>query len=238
MPKPAVKTSTAKPADAHHLGHRDRLRKRFQTAGHQALADYELLELLLMQFIPRRDVKPTAKAMLKMAGDNLHKVFDLSAAELKAIPGLGASTVQAFQVLQAVNARAKRQAVLGRPALDNKLDLLGYLYDAMTPLKHEELRIIYLDSKSRIIDEAVLFRGTLDSTAVYPREVMREALTRGAASLILVHNHPSGDPSPSQQDAVLTREMAAIASALNIELQDHIIIGDGMHYSFRDHGQL
>ena len=221
----------------HNSGHRERLKKRFRETGGQGFADYELLELLLMQFIPRKDVKPIAKTLLHKAG-KLHKVLDLDEKELKTIPGIGDNTAFALQALAIFNKEAKREAVLKKPTFHNKIDLLGYLYDKMTPLKHEEFHVLYFDSKRRLLAEKDLFTGTIDSSAVYPREIIRHALDHGASGIILVHNHPSGDPSPSQDDDYLTEQIRLVATPLNVNVEDHIIIGDGLHYSYKDQGKI
>lgn len=221
----------------HHNGHRQRLKKRFKETAGQGFADYELLELLLMHLIPRKDVKPIAKHMLKKAGP-LHKVLDLNEKELKEISGLGKNTVFAIQVISAFNKAAKRQAVLKKPSFNNKIELLSYLYDKMTPLQHEEFHVLYFDSKRRLVAEKDLFTGTIDSSAVYPREIIRHALDHGASSVVLVHNHPSGDPSPSRDDDYLTEQIRLVSAPLNVSVEDHIIIGDGLHYSYKDQGKL
>jgi len=221
----------------HHLGHRERLKKRFVDTRGEGLADYEVLELLLMQFIPRRDVKPAAKELLRVAG-SLSKVLDLPLYEIAKINGIGAKSAFVFEVLKAFNMRAKRQAILKKATFLNKLDLLAYLYDKLTPLNHEEFHVIYLDSKNRLLAEEMLFRGTIDTSVVYPREVMKAALEKGARSLVLVHNHPSGDPTPSQDDFHLTEQIQKLATPMGIHIEDHIVIGDGMHYSFKDQGKL
>lgn len=225
------------PETSHHQGHRARLKKRFEETGGQGFADYELLEMLLMQFIPRKDVKPIAKDILKKAG-SLQKVMDLDKKDLKSISGIGDSTAFAFEVLRAFNKHAKRQAVLKKPSFKNKVELLAYLYDKMAPLKHEEFHVLYFDSKKRLVAEEDLFRGTIDASAVYPREVIRHALDCGASGVVLVHNHPSGDPSPSQDDNYLTEQIRLVAAPLGVSVDDHIIIGDGLHYSYKDQGKL
>lgn len=221
----------------HHLGHRERLKQRFTDTNGEGLADYEILELLLMQFIPRRDVKPAAKFLIQKAG-SLHKVMDLPAHKIAGAPGIGDKTAFVFDVLKAFNMRAKREAVIKKPAFLNKLDLLAYLYDKMTPLQHEEFHVVYLNSKNHILAEEMMFRGTIDTSVVYPREVIKNALEKGARSLVLVHNHPSGDPTPSQNDFHLTAEIQKLAVPMGIHIEDHIIIGDGIHYSFSDQGKL
>lgn len=220
-----------------HLGHRQRLRERFQERGAESLADYELLELLLMEVLPRRDVKPLAKQLLQTFG-SLANVFTAPLDKLTAVSGVGERTAHFLKVIGALQIRARKQAMVKKPAFEGKLDMLDYLYNVMSHLKHEEFRVIYLDSKNHLLDEQVLFRGTVNASTVYPREVVKAALDKGATGLILVHNHPSGDPSPSSDDKVLTQEMLRIGGTLDILIHDHVIIGDGVHFSFRDHGLL
>lgn len=221
----------------HQHGHRQRLKKRFRETNGDGFADYEILELLLMLLIPRKDVKPIAKALLRRAG-KLHKVMDMDEKDLKGIDGIGEQTAFRMQVLSTFITAAKREAVLKKPTFRNKVELLSYLYDKMSPLKHEEFHVLYFDSKNHLITEKTLFKGTIDSSAVYPREVMRHALDLGASQIVLVHNHPSGDPSPSQDDDYLTEQIRLVASPLNVNVQDHIIIGDGLHYSYKDQGRI
>lgn len=223
--------------DKHYLGHRQRLKEKFLESGHTALADYELLELLLMQAIPRRDVKPEAKALLATFG-TLANVLAATPRQIEDVKGLGAHAAFVLKLVDAMAVRSKRSVVKDRHAFDNRLELLDYLYTQMSGLKHEEFRVLYLDTRNHLIGEETLFRGTINAAAVYPREVVRAALNKGATALVLVHNHPSGDPAPSPDDDYLTAELCSTARPLGIEIIDHIIVGEARHYSYRDHGKL
>lgn len=221
----------------HHLGHRERLKDRFNQGGAEAVADYELLELLLMQSIPRRDVKPLAKELLSRFG-SISKILSASKAELKQFTGVGDSVVTNLKIVEAVAIKSKRDAIIKEANFADKLAILDFLYSKMADLKHEEFHVLYFDSKNNLLKDDSLFRGTVNKSAVYPREVMKEALALGATALLIAHNHPSGDPSPSISDDNLTTDMQMIAHAMGISLHDHIIIGDGLHYSYRDQGKL
>lgn len=225
------------PEQPSHAGHRQRLKDKFKERGADALADYELIELMLMMAIPRRDVKPLAKKLLTHF-KTVPALFAADWEELSQVDGVGNHAALMIKLTSALKLRSRRQALTEKPAFDNRLDLLDYLYTLMSDLKHEEFRVIYLNSKNHMVDEQVLFKGTVNASAVYPREVIKTALDKAATSLVLVHNHPSGDPSPSASDDHLTKELAKIGAPLHIEIHDHIIIGDGVHYSYRDHGKL
>ncbi len=221
----------------HHLGHRERLKLRFLEGGAQAVADYELLELLLMQSIPRKDVKPLAKELLNKY-KSIAKVLSAPKAELKSFSGVGDSVITHLKVIEAVAINSKREAIINKEKLNDKLAILDFLYSKMADLKHEEFHVLYFDSKNNLLKDDSLFRGTVNTSAVYPREVMKEALSLGATAILIAHNHPSGDPSPSVQDDNLTTDIQMIAHAMGISLHDHIIVGDGLHYSYRDQGKL
>lgn len=217
-------------------GHRERLKKRFLTGGTAALADYELLELLLMQAIPRRDVKPISKDLIKKFG-SFSKVLNAPEKELKETPYVGDSVVTTLKLSLGVAEVYRKEKLKTTPKMD-KLNLLDYLYTKFSSLEHEEFHVIYLDNKNKMIDDHRLFRGTINNAAVYPREIVKQALQKNAASMVLVHNHPSGDPTPSLDDERITLEIQAAAQILEIQVHDHIVIGDKQHYSFADHGKL
>jgi DNA repair protein RadC len=221
----------------HYLGHRQRLKERFLAAGDQGLQDYELLELLLTYAIPRRDVKPIAKALLAEF-KTLGGVLAAPTARLTAVDGIGDGAAVLLGLTHAITLRDKRNDALATTTFDNKLDLIDYLYAHMGPLKHEEFRVLFMDAKNRLVGEKTLFRGTVNSAAVYPREIVREAFDAGATGLVLVHNHPSGDPTPSADDDSTTSQIAAVATLLGLTVVDHIIIGHDRHYSYRDKGRI
>src|SRR5947208_13584074 len=201
----------------HYEGHRERLRERFREAGTAALSDYELLELVLFAGIPRRDVKPLAKQLLAKFG---------SFADVIAAPSdrlsefLGEAAITQLKIIEAAALRLSRTRLIGKPALSSWSALLDYCSAAMARSETEEFRVLFLDRKNVLVADEVQSKGTVDHTPVYPREIVRRALEHGASAIILVHNHPSGDPTPSRQDIDLTREIAAAAKALKIAVHD------------------
>lgn len=220
-----------------HVGHRKRLRDRFLGAP-QSLPDYEFLELLLFQAIPRQDTKPLAKRLLAAFNGDLGRLANAGDAELKAIDGVGDAAVAAIRMIGEGARRLLRKQVTERPLLGSWNQLLDYLRVAQGDNRIEQFRLLFLDAKNRLIADEVHQSGTIDQTPVYPREVARRALELSAASLIVVHNHPSGDPSPSKADIAITREIVAALKALDIALHDHLIVGRDKHASFRGLGLL
>jgi DNA repair protein RadC len=218
-------------------GHRERLRARFLKGGADAMPDYELLELTLFAAIPRRDTKPLAKALLKRFG-SFAEVIAAPRERLLEIPGVGESVANQLKIVEAAAHRLAKTKVLGRPALSSWTALLDYCTAAMARSEKEEFRVLFLDRKNHLIADEVQNRGTVDHTPVYPREIIKRALELGASSIILVHNHPSGDPTPSKADIAMTREIAGAAKALSIAVHDHLVIGRGGHASFKSLGLL
>jgi DNA repair protein RadC len=221
----------------HYLEHRRRLREKFLQAGEAALADYELLELSLFAAIPQRDVKPLAKELISKFG-SFADVIAAPPERLKEVSGVGDGVVAALKTIEAAARRLAQGKVLKRPALSSWDALLDYCAIAMARGQTEEFRVLFLDRKNILLADEVHQRGTVDHTPVYPREVVKRALELGASALILVHNHPSGDPTPSRTDIAMTREIQAAAKALKIELHDHLVIGNGAHVSFKAEGLL
>lgn len=205
--------------------------------GADALPDYELLELALFAAIPRRDVKPLAKTLIARFG-SFADVIAAAPERLMEVDGIGEATVTALKVIQAAALRLSRSQVLNRPALSSWAALIDYCTAAMAREANEEFRILFLDRKNVLIADEVQARGTVDHTPVYPREIVKRALELGASAFILVHNHPSGDPTPSQADIAMTREIANAAKALKIALHDHLVIGRKGHVSFKAMGLL
>jgi DNA repair protein RadC len=218
-------------------GHRERLRARFLAGGAEAMPDYELLELTLFAAIPRRDTKPLAKALLKRFG-SFAEVVAAPRERLLEIPGVGESVANQLKIVEAAAHRLAKTKVMGRPALSSWSALLDYCTAAMARSEKEEFRVLFLDRKNHLIADEVQNRGTVDHTPVYPREIIKRALEVGASSIILVHNHPSGDPTPSKADIAMTREVAGAAKALGIAVHDHLVIGRGGHASFKSLGLL
>ena len=232
----AGRAAAARPAK-HHDGHRDRLRERFLEAGAAALADYELLELVLFRTIPRRDVKPLAKALIARFG-TLSEVLNAPLRRLGEVGGIGPATALDLKLIAAVNERAMRSALKSREILSSWAQVLDYCKAAMAYETREQFRILFLDKKNALIADEVQQTGTVDHTPVYPREVMRRALELSASAVILVHNHPSGDPTPSGADVKMTRELVDIAKPLGIAIHDHVIVGRDGHASFRGLGLI
>jgi DNA repair protein RadC len=218
--------------DRHYLGHRQRLRARFMEAGEEALADYELLELVLFRSIPRRDVKPFAKALIKKFG-SFAEVVAARPERLREADGLGEGSISDFKIVEAAARRLSRASIRQRPVMSSFKDVIDYCRAAMAYSDREEFRVIFLDKKNAVIADEVLGQGTVDHTPVYPREVVRRALELGASALILAHNHPSGDPTPSKADIHMTEEIVAISGMMGIVVHDHLIIGRHGHASFK-----
>jgi DNA repair protein RadC len=226
-------TSTAE-ADAakHYLGHRERLRGRLIEAGAAALADYELLELILFNAIPQRDVKPLAKALI----DHFGSFGDVIAAEpsrLAEVKGVGPRAVAEFKIVEAAARRIAKGAVKKRLPMGSWSEVVDYCRTSMAFEKREIFRILFLDKKNGLIADEVQGAGTVDHTPVYPREVIRRALELSATAIVLVHNHPSGDPTPSTQDVRMTLDIMAIAKPLGVVVHDHIIVGRDGHASLK-----
>ena len=224
-------------AGPHYLGHRDRLRAHFRDAGADALRDYELLELLLFRSIPRRDVKALSKDLLRRFG-SFAEVLAAPRARLLEVPGIGESVADDLKIVEAAARRLARGEVIKRPVLSSWSAVIDYCRTAMAFAPREEFRILFLDKRNALIADEVQQTGTVDHTPVYPREVVKRALELAATAIILVHNHPSGDPTPSTADITMTREIAQVAKPLGIMLHDHIIVGREGHASFKGLGLI
>jgi DNA repair protein RadC len=219
-----------------HTGHRQRLRDRFMTGGADALPDYELLELLLFSAIPRKDTKPLAKQLIARFGD-FAGVISAPPSQLE-LEGLSGNTIATLKLIQAGAHRLGRQRVMTQPILSSWSALTDYLHSAMARETNEQFRLLFLDRKNRLIGDEIQARGTVDHTPVYVREVVKRALELSATALILVHNHPSGDTTPSRADIEMTRDIARAAAPLGVTIHDHIIIGRGEPASLRALGLL
>jgi DNA repair protein RadC len=221
-----------KAAVPHYHGHRERLRTRFREAGAEALADYEMLELLLFRSIPRQDTKPLAKALIARFG-TLAEVLGASEGRLRSVGGIGEATILDLKLVAAAAQRLARGSVMKRPILSSWSAVLDYCRSAMAFEEKEQFRILFLDKKNAIIADEVQQTGTVDHTPVYPREVVKRALELASTAIILVHNHPSGDPTPSQADVTMTRQIVEAAKPLGITVHDHVIIGREGHASLK-----
>ncbi len=217
--------------------HRKRLRDRFMDGGAAAMPDYELLELVLFRAIPRQDMKPLARLLLDTFGD-FNRVVSASPARLQMVKGVGEAVVIELKVIEAAAQRLMRARVMNRPVLTSWDALVDYCHTAMSHRETEQFRILYLDRKNVLIADEEQAKGTVDHVPVYPREVVKRALELNASALILVHNHPSGDPTPSEADISMTHQVLEAARVLGITLHDHLIIGKSRELSFRAQGYL
>jgi DNA repair protein RadC len=233
----ASKTATEDSAVPHYHGHRDRLRARFREHGASALADYELLEMALWRAFAQKDTKPLAKALLKRFG-TLNEVLAAPPELLKEIAGIGDRAIDELKLIKAFLERTAREAIRDRAVLSSWSAVLDYCRSVMAYEPREQFRILFLDKKNALIADEVQGAGTVDHTPVYPREVIRRALELSASAIILVHNHPSGDPTPSRADVQMTETIASVGKPLGIVVHDHLVIGREGHASFRGLGLL
>jgi len=222
---------------SHIHDHRKRMRTRFMDGGADAMPDYELLEMLLYGALPRRDVKSLARRLMDQFGD-LSSLIGATPRQLKKVAGVGDTVVCSLKLAGAIAGRSARAKVMNRPVISSWDALLDYCHTVMAHRHVEHVRVLLLDRKNCLIADEELGRGTVDHVPVYPREVLRLALDRGASAMILVHNHPSGDPTPSESDIVMTERIRQGAEALSLVLHDHLIIGNSQEYSFRSEGHL
>lgn len=230
--QPSHPTAATQPGASTNAGHRDRLRQRFRKGGADALPDYELLELVLFAAIPRRDTKPLAKRLIARFG-SFAEVINASPERLKEVAEVGDGVVTQLKLMHAASVRLMHAAVLDKPVLSSAASLINYLTTAQALAEREQFRILFLDKKNRVIADEVQGEGTVDHTPVYIREVVKRALELSASALILVHNHPSGDPTPSRADIDMTKMIIEVAKPLGITIHDHIIVGRGGHASLK-----
>ncbi|MBR1155132.1 RadC family protein [Bradyrhizobium sp. JYMT SZCCT0428] len=231
---PAKKSDpNSEPAETpHYHGHRERLRERFYSAGPDALSDYELLEMALFPALPRRDTKPLAKLLLKKFG-SFAEVVHAPEVRLREVDGIGDASVHQIKLLAAAASRVAKGEIKRSIALSSWNDVIGYCRSGMAFADKEQFRLLFLDKRNQLIADEVQQTGTVDHTPVYPREVIKRALELSATALILVHNHPSGDPTPSQADILMTKAIVDIAAPLGISVHDHIIVGKNGHASLK-----
>lgn len=223
----------SEPAETpHYHGHRMRLRERFHTAGPDALSDYELLELALFAALPRRDTKPLAKSLLKKFG-SFAEVIHAPVTRLREIDGIGDASINQLKLIAAAAGRIAKGEIKRSIALSSWNNVIDYCRTGMAFADKEQFRILFLDKRNQLISDEVQQVGTVDHTPVYPREVIKRALELSATALILVHNHPSGDPTPSQADIQMTKAIVDIAAPLGISVHDHIIVGKNGHASLK-----
>jgi DNA repair protein RadC len=223
----------------HYLGHRDRLRERFREGGEDALPNYELLELILFAAIPRIDTKPLAKRMLDTFGGDLAELLAAPRDRLKEIDGVGDAVIDQLKIVRAAANRLLREkAKKSDVTLSSWAALIDYCMAQMAREQTEQFRILFLDRKNKLLRDEIQNRGTVDHTPVYPREVIKRALELGASAIILVHNHPSGDPTPSASDVEMTKQIIDAARTLDITVHDHLIIGRNGHASLKQLGLM
>jgi DNA repair protein RadC len=238
QPAPPKNPPENPPAEPpHYHGHRQRLRERFLTAGADALSDYELLEMVLFTAQPRRDMKPLAKTLLKKFGafaDVIHAPEPL----LREVDGIGEATIIQLRLIAAAANRIAKGELKQKHALSSWQDVITYCRTSMAFAEKEQFRLLFLDKRNQLIADEVQQTGTVDHTPVYPREVIKRALELSATAIILVHNHPSGDPTPSQADIRMTKAILDIAKPLGIAVHDHIIVGRNGHTSFKGSGLM
>lgn len=231
------KPSKAALVAAHHSGHRERLRERARAGGLAALPDYELLELYLFRSLPRGDVKPLAKALLARFG-SFAGVLGATVEELKTVAGVGETAAVDLKILHEATLRAGREGIAKRPVISSWTALLGYVRVALANESREQFRVLFLDKKNQLIADEVMNHGTVDHAPVYPREVMRRALELSSSNLILLHNHPSGDPTPSRPDIEMTKQIISAGKALSIAVHDHLVVGRDGVASFKALGLI
>lgn len=226
-----------KPDGHDRAGHRKRLRERFSRGGPDALADYELLELLLFQALPRRDVKPLAKRLIERF-EGFSQTIGADPDRIKEVKGAGDSVVEVLKTVEAAMHRALRERVMREDVIANWQDVLNYCKGSMQDRTTEQFRILFLDKRNVVIADEIQQEGTVDHTPVYPREVVRRALELRASAIVMVHNHPSGDPEPSSLDMETTRLVIEAGKTVGIDVHDHVVIGHSGHRSFKSMGLL
>jgi DNA repair protein RadC len=218
-------------------GHRERLREKFLKGGLSGFLDYEVIELLLTLGTPRKDCKQQAKDAL-MRFRSLRGVLEAPADELLGIKGIGPQNIFGLRLIQDVSRRFLKERMMSRPYCNSSKEVFDYLYHSLRDMKREQFKVLFLDAKNNILEEKTVFEGTVDTSAVYPREIVKEALKCDASSLVFVHNHPSGDPEPSASDREITRELVFAAAVMQLKVLDHIIIGNNCYFSFADEGLI
>ena len=221
----------------HYLGHRARLRERFIGPGGEAIADYELLELILFSARPRGDVKPLAKTLLKQFG-SFAEVIHAEESQLRNVDEVGDAVIAALKTIRVATQRLIKSEISDQPVIQSWSALMDYCKLAMGNNKIEEFRVLFLNHRHALIADEVMQRGTVNHTPVYPREIVKRALEHGASAIILLHNHPSGDPTPSKADIDITQKIIEAANTVSVAVHDHVIITKTGHYSFKSFGVI
>jgi len=223
--------------ELHYLGHRQRLRERFLQASGDDLPDYELLELILFAAKPRGDVKPLAKRLLKIFG-TFDKVLYATEPELRKIEDVGDAVISALKTIRVASQRLLLSSIEDKPIIQSWTALMDYCRLSMGKSKVEQFRVLFLNNRHALITDEILQTGTVNHTPVYPREIVKRALELSASSIILLHNHPSGDPTPSKADIDMTKKIVDAARTVNVSVHDHVIISEHGHYSFKSFGLI
>ena len=218
-------------------GHRKRLREKFIKSGLAGFHDYEIVELLLTLGIPRRDCKQQAKEAIKRF-KTLRGVLEAPVEELQQIEGIGSHSAFGIRLVQEIAREFLKEQVLDKPYCRSSREVFDYLYHSMRDLKKEVFKVMFLDSQNRVVKIEDLFEGTLNSSAIYPREIIQSAVKHNAAALIFVHNHPAGNPQPSDNDKQITQDLVFAGNIMQIKVLDHIIIGENRYFSFADAGLI
>jgi len=224
-------------ANGDNLGHRKRLREKFLKSGLAGFQDYEIVELLLSLGRPRLDCKPQAKEAIRRF-KSFRGVMEAAPEDLQKIDGIGTHSVFGIKFMQAVAREFLKEKIMERPICNSSQEIFNYFYHSLRDMKKEVVKVVFLDSQNRIIEMQDLSQGTVDSSVIYPREVMEGAIRSHAVSVVLVHNHPSGNPSPSESDKELTRDLVKAGMVMRIKLLDHIIIGENKYFSFAGDGLI
>jgi DNA repair protein RadC len=221
----------------HYLGHRSRLRKRLLDSKQGQLPDYEILELILCLSYPRTDVKPLAKKLIEEFG-SFAKVINLSPEILSKVKGVAESVISSFRIIQEAASRLIKEEISSKPIIESWKALLDYCRATMGHINTEQFRVLYLDRKNMVIADELQEFGTVNQVAIYPREIMKKALHHEASSIILVHNHPSGNTKPSRADIEMTKQISQIGILMGIDIHDHIIVSSKNYFSFKSNGLL
>ena len=221
----------------HYIGHRERLRKKLIECGSETFADYELLEFLLMLSIPRKDVKPLAKDLIKKFG-SFNNVINASNTQLLEINGIGETVVASFRLIQAAITKTLKYKVENDSVISNWTELINYCKANIGNKTTEEFHVLYLNTKCHLIKDETHSTGTINNSSVYPREILKNVLEIGAASIIIVHNHPTGDTTPSNADINITKKIRDVLKTIDVPLHDHLIVGKGNCFSFKSFGLL
>ena len=237
MPRKSQKTPKATSSQLPWEGHRARLREKFNKSGLSAFLDYEIIELLLTLGSTRGNCKPQAKEAIKKF-KTLRGVLAASSEELQEIKGIGPANAFAIKLIQGLSQKFLKEQILNKPYCKSSKEVFDYLYLSMRDLKKETFKVMFLNAQNQVIEVEGLFEGTLTASAVYPREIVEKAIKHNAASLIFAHNHPSGNPEPSDNDKQITRDLVFAGNIMQLKVLDHIIIGDNRYFSFADAGLI